>query len=423
MKISVTSLRKCTKPNREEVEKIMRKTRIIAVLLIALFGHLSFSGPAEAERGVTDKEIRIGQWGPQTGPASLWGAVARGTGMYFQMINSQGGIHGRKIKYYLRDDGYMPAKTKAIAKELVEEKEVFAFASGVGTAPGMALKKYLNIKKVPWVGPAAGSPHWAYPPSKYLFGVYPLYCDEAAILVDHAVNKLGKKRLAVFYQNDDYGKIGLIGTKMALEKRGMELVESVSVEVMDTDLSSHCLKLKAAEADCVLMWTTPKHGAIMIMTGSKLGFNPQWMATSSLSDTEIMYKITRGLYEDVIFVTFGQLPYSDHPLMKRYREAHNRFAPNDRWGIFYYAGIVFVEPMVEAMERCGRELTAENFVKAMESLEGFQGIGPEITFGPEIRQGARSMFLAKCAEGGKIVRISDWIESDIDPGEVLRRLK
>ena len=396
---------------------------MVPVIVTAIALSLALIPAAWAERGVTDTEIRIGQWGPQTGPAALWGAVARGSGLYFKMINEEGGIHGRKIKYFLRDDGYMPAKTVAIAKELVEEKEVFAFAGGVGTATGMALKKYLAHHEVPWVGPVAGSPYWAYPPSKYLFGVYPLYCDEAAILVDYAVKKLGKKRIAVFYQNDDYGKVGLVGSQIALEKLGMELVEAVSHEVLDTDLSSHCLKLKAAKPDCVLMWPGPKHGAIIIMQGAKMGFRPQWMVTSTLSDTPIMYKLTKGLFKDVIFVSFGELPDSMSSLMVKYQEAHKRLSPKERWGIFYYAGILFAEPMVEAFRRCGRDLTPENFVKAMESLKDFQGIGPKLTFDPDQRQGARASFVGKCGEGGKAIRLSDWITSGIDVQEVLRKVK
>ena len=393
---------------------------ITAVGMFFLF--MAFIPAAWGERGVTDTEIRIGQWGPQSGPMSAWGAVARGTGCFFEMINAEGGIHGRKIKYFLRDDGYMAPRTKAIVKELVEDKEVFAFASGVGTATGMAIKKYLRNNKVPWVGPAAGSPHWAYPPSRYLFGTYPLYCDEAAVLVDHAVKNLKKKRIAVFYLNDDYGKVGLIGTQIALEKYGMEIVEAVSHEALDTDLSSHCLKLKESEADCVLMWPGPKHGAIMIMTAAKMGYKPQWMVTSTLSDTPIMYQITKGLFKDVFFVSFGELPDSPNPLMKKYKEAHDRYMPKDRWGVFFYAGFLFVEPMVEALKRCGRDLTAENFVKAMESIKDFQGIGPKYTFGPDIRQGSRSVFLGKCVEKGNAIRLTDFITPEMDVQEVLKRL-
>jgi len=400
----------------------MKKRNWILVLGCAALVSLAMTSFVWAERGVTDTEIRIGQWGPQTGPAALWGAIPRGTGCYFDMINAEGGIHGRKIKYFLRDDGYMSPRTKAIVKELVEDKKVFAFASGVGTSTGMAVKKYLNKKKVPWVGPASGSTHWAYPPTKYLFAVYPLYIDEASILVNYAVKNLGKKRIAFFYQNDDFGKEGLVGAEYALEKLGMKLVASVSVEVMDSDLSSHCMKLKAAKPDCVIMWVLPKHGAIILGTAAKMGFKSQWMSSSVLSDVAIMYKISKGLFKDVILPSFGDLPDSPNPLMKKYKAAYDRFAPQDRWGIFFYAWFLFVEPMVEGLKRCGPDLTADNFVKAMNSIKDFQGIGPKVSYGPNKRQGTRSVFLAKCAEDGRLVRISDWMTSDVDVQKMLKRL-
>jgi ABC-type branched-subunit amino acid transport system substrate-binding protein len=400
----------------------MKKGKSLSILSFAVFTVMAFVTVVWAERGVTDTEIRIGQWGPQTGPAALWGNVARGTGCYFQMINAEGGIHGRKITYFLRDDGYMPPKTKAVVKELVENKKVFGIACGLGTATGMAVKKYLHTKKVPWVGPAAGSTHWAYPPTRYLFGVYPLYCDEAAILVNYAVKTLGKRRIGFFYQNDDYGKVGLYGAEVALEKLGKEIVARVPVETMDTDLSSHCIKLKAAECDCVLLWVTPKHGAIMLMTAAKMGFKPQWMASSSLSDTPAMYKVSRGLYKDVIHAAIAELPDSHYPLLEKYKRAQERFAPKERFSPFFYAGFGFVEPMVEGLRRCGRDLTVENFVRAMETIRDFKGIGPKISYGPNERQGSRSSFLARCVEGGRGERISDWMTSDIDVYEVIKRI-
>jgi len=400
----------------------MKKGKSLSILVFAVFIMMAFVPAVWSERGVKDTEIRIGQWGPQTGPAALWGNVARGTGCYFKMINAEGGIHGRKITYFLRDDGYMPPKTKAVVKELVEDKKVFGIACGLGTATGMAVKKYLHIKKVPWVGPAAGSTHWAYPPTRYLFGVYPLYCDEAAILVNYAVKTLGKRRIGFFYQNDDYGKVGLYGAEIALEKLGLEIVARASVETMDTDLSSHSIKLKTAECDCVLLWVAPKHGAIMLMTAAKMGFKPQWMAASSLSDTPAMYKVSRGLYQGVIHAAIAELPDSQYPLLEKYRRAQERFAPKERFSPFFYAGFGFVEPMVEGLRRSGRDLTVENFVRAMETIKNFKGIGPKISYGPNERQGARSSFLAKCVEGGKAVRISDWMTSDIDVYEVIKRV-
>jgi len=403
----------------------MKKSNLVLFLACAMVLSFFAVDGAWAERGVTDTEIRIGQWGPQTGPAALWGAVARGSGLLFKLINEEGGIHGRQIKYFLRDDAYQPPKTKAIAKELVEDKEVFAFASGVGTATGYAVRDYLEKNRVPWVGPAAGSVHWCYPPEEapYLFGTYPLYCDEAFLLTNYAIDKLGKKRIAFFYQNDDYGKVGLVGAQMALERRGMEFAATVSAEPLDTDLSSHCMKLKAANPDVVIMWVLPKHGAIMLGTAIKLGFKPLWMTTSTLSDYPLMYNITKGLFKDVVFATFGELIDSSNPLMIKYHEAQKRLEPKERWGIFYYAGILFIEPMVEAFKRCGRDLTVDNFIKAMESIKDFQGIGPTMNFGPKERQGSRSFFIARCTEGGGAEKLTGWLTSDVDPYEVKKRLE
>ena len=401
----------------------MSRRQWVCVLAgFVLFGFPAFS-TVGAERGVTETEIRIGQWGPQTGPAALWGAVARGTDMYFHMINEEGGIHGRKIKYFMRDNGYQPPKTKAVVKELVEDKDVFAFVGGIGTADNMAVMKYLEHRKIPWVCPVGGSTAYAFPPNPYRFCFYPLYCEEATILVDYAVKKLGKKKIAFFYLNDDYGKGGLYGAEVALEKYGLKLAVAVPVEPLDTDLSSHCLKLKAAKADCVIMFVLPKHGAIMLLTAAKMGFSAQWMTSSTLSDTEIMHKITKGLWKGVIFTIFADLPDSPNPLMKKYRSAQKKYAASDRWGIFYYAGIVFAEPMVEGLKRCGRDLTAESFVAAMESIRDFRGIGPEITYGPGIRHGSKSSYLGKCEEGGKPVLISGLADAEIDVQEVIRRLK
>ena len=286
----------------------------------------------EKVRGVTDKEIIIGQWGPQTGPAALWGAVARGTDLIVKIVNDEGGIHGRKIKYYLRDDGYNPAKTKAIAKEFVERLGVFAVVGGVGTGPGMAVRDYLTENKVPWIGPSTGSSHFTRPLNKYIFGVYPLYSDEAYLLAKYAHENLGKK-IAFFYQNDDYGKEGLEGAEKAMKELGTELAATVSVEVPDTDLSSHALKLKASGADVVIMWLLPKHAAIILGETAKIGFKPHWVTTNTLSDAEIMFKITKGLWAGVITSSFGDLPNEDTPLMNKYRAAREKFAPKERWAL------------------------------------------------------------------------------------------
>jgi ABC-type branched-subunit amino acid transport system substrate-binding protein len=170
------------------------------------------------------------------------------------------------------------------------------------------------------------------------------------------------------------------------------------------------------------MYLLPKHGAIILQTAAKMGLKTEWMSSSVLSDTDIMYKISKGLFKGVIFTIFAQLPESQHPLLTKYKKAQERFAPNERWGIFFYAGFGFVETMVEGLNRCGRDLTVENFVRAMESIKDFQGIGDKISFGPNQRQGSRSCFLATCVEEGKIKRLSDWMRSEVDVMEMVRGL-
>ncbi len=393
------------------------KTRIVCLVLAGLVLVFGAGPGAMAEVGVTDTAIHVGQWGPQTGPAAAWGSVARGTDAYFKMINAQGGIHGRKLIHHMFDDAYNPAKTKAGVKELQEGIGMFAWVSGVGTAPGLAVRDYLMDKGVPWIGPSAGSLHWVDPPHKYLFAVYPLYYTEARLLCRYAVQELGKKRVAVIYQNDDYGKNGLKGAKEQLAAYDMELVAEVPVEVNESDLKPHVMQLRKSKADTVLLWTNVKHAVMTVGVSAAMKFQPQFMSTSTCSDFPLMMHISKGLWQGVISATFALLPDSDNPLMQQYKqEAYDKFAAEDeRWGLFYYAGIAFAEPFVEAVRRCGRDLTRERLVRELEGMTDFQGISGRIRykpFDPEdmfCRQGQNQAFLIKCLEGGKAEKLTDWI--------------
>ncbi len=378
---------------------------------------LVLAGPAGAEEGVTDTEIRIGQWGPQTGPAAPWGAVARGAGVLFQLINDEGGIHGRKIRYQMFDDGYNPAKTKAGVKELQEGPGgIFAWVSGVGTAPGLAVRDYLRERKVPWVGPASGSHHWVSPPEKNLFALYPLYRYEAAALVRYLVGTGGKKRVAIAYLNDDYGKDGVAGAAAELARHGLKLVAEVPVEKGDSDLKPHVLQLKKAEPDAVLLWVTPTHAVGLVGTGKAMGLAPQWASTSSCSDLVLMHKISKGLWEGVIVANFTELPDADTPLMKKYRAAFEKYAAKDeRWGVFFYAGMGFAEPLVEGLRRAGRNLTRQALVAELEKLRDFKGVLGRVSYqpfdptDPLSRQGQREVFLTRCLADGKAERLTDWL--------------
>jgi branched-chain amino acid transport system substrate-binding protein len=396
----------------------MRKTGywILAAMVVMVFG-LAFN--TMAEEGITDTEIHLGQWGPQTGPAAPWGSVARGTGDYFKMINAQGGINGRKIAYHMFDDAYNPAKTKAGVKELQEGTGIFAWASGVGTAPGLAVRDYILERKIPWVGPATGSSHWITPPNRYLFAVYPQYYIEAKALVRLGVEDMGFKRVAIAYQNDDYGKNGLEAARKELIAHGMKLVAEVPVELKDQDMKPHVMKLRQSKADMVLLWVGPVHAVRLVGTSKAMKFMPQFMSTSTCSDFPLLMAISKGLFQGVIATAFGEMPDSTSPLLTKYKkDVYEQFAAKgERWGLFYYAGILFVEPLVEGLKRAGRDLTREKLVYELENLKGFRGIGGEISYdvfnpnnGYASREGMKEVYIVQCMEGGKAKRLSDWMK-------------
>jgi ABC-type branched-subunit amino acid transport system substrate-binding protein len=388
---------------------------------------------ATAEVGVTDSEIHIGQWGPQTGPAAPWGAVARGTDAYFKMINDEGGIHGRKLIHHYFDDAYNPAKTMAGVKQLQEDIGMFAWVSGVGTAPGLAVEDYLMDKKIPWVSPSTGSAHWVDPPKKYLFALYPLYSGDAQVLVRYAAQDLGLKRIAIAYQNDDYGKLGLVGARKQMTKEGMQLVAEIPVNVADTDMKPHVMELKKAEADTVIMFVTPGHVARLLGTGKAMQFEPEWLTTTTCADFPLMMAITKGVYAGTIAVSFGMMSPSQIgignledmnnpslPLMQKYKkDAFEKYAAKDeRWGMTFAAGIAYAEPLVEGLKRAGRDLTREKLVKQLELLTNFQGIMGRVNYkpfqadDPLTRLGQREVFLVECMPDGKAKILSDWIQTD-----------
>ncbi len=388
----------------------MQKRNLVLICLLALASFCAMT-PASAQkvRGITDTEILIGQTGPQTGPAAAWGAVARGSGLYFKGLNDEGGIHGRKIKYFLRDDSYQPAKTKAIGIELVEQVGVFGMVGCVGVGPGMSVRDYYTENKVLMVSfGCSGVTNWIHPFNRYIFPIYPLYIDEAYALTQYFHEQLKITKVAVFYQNDDYGKQGLEGVERYEKEKNLKLAASVSAEVTDRDLSSHALKLKNSGAEAVIMWAMPTHGALLLAECAKIGFKPQWGTSSTLSDGALMLQITKGLWAGMIHSFFGELPDSNHPLMVKYRGWHKKYEPDERWGVFYWAGMAFAEPLAEGLKRAGKNVTPETFIKAMETLKDWRGTGSPITFTPTDHQGAKYVYFVQVQPDGTFKKLADW---------------
>jgi len=383
---------------------------VIAVLAVLCVADMTW---AAQPAGFDDNEIRIGQWGPQTGPAAPWGSVARGSKLLFDVINEEGGINGRKIKYFIRDDMYNPAQTAAVVKELVERQGVFAFVGGVSAAGGLAVKDYLAQNKVIWVGPATSVKEYVFPVQPYLFSVYPLYEDEASILTKYIVETLKFKKMGILYQNDPFGKNGLDGCKQRLATYKMSLVAEIPVEPTEKDFASQILRLKSSGAEAILMYVSPGTAAIILKTAANVGYKPQWVSSNTLSDYPLMFKITGGLWEGVITGNFGEIPDSKNPLMVKYKEAAKRLAPEERWGTFYSAGILFADPIVEALKKAGRNLSTEAVLKALNSIRNYQTIGPKINWSEKQHQGSDSIQIQKCGPNGSYIDLQGWTTNDL----------
>jgi branched-chain amino acid transport system substrate-binding protein len=398
----------------------MKNKETLFTMLFAALCIFLFTTEVLAENpGFDDKEIRIAQFGPQTGPAAPWGAVARGAGLLFQIVNEEGGIHGRKIKYFSRDDQYNPAQTTAIVKELVERQGIFSFTGGVSSAGGNAVKAYLAENKVLWVTPGSAAVN-SLPNGEiettadpYRYYSYPLFQDEASILTKYLVEKMGYKKIGFLYQNDSYGKSGLSGCLQRLATYNMKLTEAIPVEPTDKDLASQILRLKSSGAETVIMWVSPTLGAIAIKTSANVGFKTQWVSCDGLSDYPLMNKITGGLWEGVITGAFVPPPDSNDPLVAKYQKAAQRLAPEERWGVFYMAGIQFAEPLVEALRLVGSNLSKEACIEKLNTFKNWKGLGGTITWTKNRHQGTDSVQIHKCGPEGKSILLQDWTSNEL----------
>ncbi|MCK4535267.1 MAG: ABC transporter substrate-binding protein, partial [Syntrophobacterales bacterium] len=267
--------------------------------------------------------------------------------------------------------------------------------------------------KIIWVDPSTAIVEFVFPPQKYLFASYPLYQDEGSIITKYLVEKMGFKKIGFFYQNDAYGKNGLEGCKQRLATYGMELVAEIPVEPGEKDLASQMLKFKSSGAETVILWVNPTTAVISLKTCATIGYKPQWVSSNTLSDYPLMYKISGGLFEGVITGAFALTPDSDNPLVVKYREATKRMAPEERWGTFFMAGILFAEPLVEALKMVGRDLSTEACLKALNSIKNFQGLGPVVNFSEDCHQGTDSVQIQKCGPGASYILLQDWTSNDL----------
>ncbi len=284
----------------------MTGKRLIALVLGLLFIIPILSAGVFAA-GVTDTEVVVGVTTPLSGPAALWGVTGLGMKAWADYVNDQGGVNGRKISVIIKDDGYNPTRGVANLKEMKDQ--VFAYCGVLGTALCTTAKEFFAENKKPLVTAYANVRLWTELPKeklKYVFIAYNDYMDEAYYSTKYAVDKLDCKKLAHFYQNDDYGKNAQQGIKKALkELEGKaELVAAVPFEMSERALASHAQKLKESGADTVICNPTPTHGALILKEMAKIGYRPKVIYSFPLGDP-IMYKVAGEVWEGVYIALPG----------------------------------------------------------------------------------------------------------------------
>ena len=359
--------------------------------------------------GVTDTEVVIGSWGPQDGPAGAYGVIDRTIDSYFKMINDQGGINGRKIRFIYENDSYQPAKTVAAVKKLVEEDKIFALVGGLGTAQNAAVMEYIVANNVPHVWPATGTTALAVPLKKNIYAVQLNYTTEATLATQYALDTLSAKKFAVFYQNDAFGKEGLDAVQAELKKRGLAAATAVSYETADTNFSAQALKLQTSGADTVILYAVPKPGGSIVAEMGKIGYAPKLLSSSVINDPAI-FQLAGAAIEGMLIEAY--LPAFDdtsNPKIVEYQAFMAKYASKEQIGGFSEAGYTYAQVFIEALKRGGKELTRESFMTNLDQLKDFKGsLLPSLSYSPTDHAGVKAAYF-QVAKGGKFVTLTDYI--------------
>jgi branched-chain amino acid transport system substrate-binding protein len=355
----------------------------LAVFSAAVILGVAVSGSAIAQKkydtGATDTEIKIGNIMPYSGPASSYGLIGKTEEAYFKMVNDQGGINGRKINFITYDDGYSPPKAVEQARKLVESDEVLVVFNPLGTPSNSAIQKYLNSKKIPQLFVATGATKWNDPKGfPWTMGWQPSYQSEAQIYAKFLLKEKPDAKIAIFYQNDDFGKDYLKGLKDGLgAKAASMIVAEESYETTEPTIDSHIVKLKSTGVDVFISITTPKFAAQAIKKISELQWKPMHIVSNvSASVGSVLqpagFENSQGLLSAAYAKDGADPQWKDDPGMKKWSAFIDKYMPgaNRSDGNLVY-GYGVAQTLVETLRKCGDDLTRANVMKQAASLKDF----------------------------------------------------
>ena len=325
-----------------------------------------------------EREIKIGQTMPYSGPASAYGTIGKAQAAYFKKINEEGGINGRKLTLLSSDDAYSPPKTVEQVRRLVEQEQVLMLFNSVGTAANSAVRGYLNEKKVPQLFVSTGATKWGDPEHfPWTIGFNPTYQLEGRTYAEHILKTNPKAKIAVLYQNDDYGKDLLKGLKDGLGDRVKMIVSEATYEISDATIDSQIATLKSSKADTFVDISTPKFAAQAIRKIHDIGWKPRHYLNNvgasigsvlnPAGPEKAVGAMTIGYYKDP---TDAQ--YDNDPEMQRYKAFLKKYYPEgdvaDAANAYAY---IAAQTLVQVLKQCGEDVSRENIIKQAASLKNF----------------------------------------------------
>ena len=336
-------------------------------------------GTAVAEKkydtGATDTEIKIGNTNPYSGPASAYGTIGKTISAFFNKVNAEGGINGRKVNFISYDDGYSPPKTVEQARKLVESDEVLFLFNTLGTPPNTAIQKYMNAKKVPQLFVATGATKWGdHKDFPWTMGWQPTYQAEGHIYAKYLLEHHPQSKIGILYQNDDYGKDYVKGLKDGLAGK-MPIVAELPYETTDPTVDSQIVSLKASGADVFFNVTTPKFAAQAIKKAAEIGWKPIHLLNNvSQSVGGVLQPAglenSKGILSSYYLKDPTDPQWKDDAAYKDWVAFMEKYYPEgDRTSTFPVYGYTASQTVVQVLKQCGDELTRANVMKQAANLK------------------------------------------------------
>lgn len=374
----------------------------IVAILSALAS--AVAAPAAAADGVTASTVVVGQSAALSGPAAELGAEMRkGILAYFEHVNRSGGVNGRRLVLKSLDDGYEATRAAANTKKLIQDEDVFALLGYVGTPTSEAAKPIFTDARVPFVGAFTGAELLRAPFNRYIFNVRASYYAETDAIVD-LLARMGLTRIAVFYQNDSYGKAGLTGVERAMSRRNLKIGATGTVERNSVEVAAAVKAIAASDPQAVVMISAYKSCGAFVKEMKKAGSNPQFMNVSFVGSRALAAELGdlgRG-------VGIAQvMPFPWNAATPVVRDYQRQIAPNGSENDYSFGsleGYVAAKVFVEGLRRAGKEPTREALVTALETLRDFDLGGFYVTYTPADHNGSKFVEMTVISRNGKIMR-------------------